>query len=249
MEVIIYALIFIMGAFIGSFASLAVYRIPIKEDILIKHSYCPNCNERLVLKDLIPIFSYIFLRGKCSHCGEKIRLRYLILEIISGILFLLFFLSFNIDFYNININDFILIFFIAVFFITLILIAGIDKERKRIDKSIIFFDILLVSFYIIFMFLLKMNILYDLMLLLVSIMFYIINKYFIKSESKRNIICFLVLILLSKVFVNAYILLFALILTLFTSLIHKNIVKTDVPIAFYYIVYFISIFVGSNFIV
>jgi len=141
MEVVIYAIIIIIGAFIGSFASLAVYRIPIKEDIFVKHSYCPNCKEKLVLKDLIPIFSYIFLKGKCSHCGQKIRLRYLILEVLSGILFLLFVLSFNIDFLNIDIKELIVISFIAIFFISLILIAGIDKERKRIEKSIILFDI------------------------------------------------------------------------------------------------------------
>ena len=249
MEAIIYVIIFIMGAFIGSFASLAVYRIPIKEDILIKHSYCPNCNEKLTIKDLIPIFSYIFLRGKCSHCGEKIRLRYLILELLSGALFLLFFLSFNVDFFNLNINELLLIFFIAMFFITLILIAGIDKERKRIENSIIFFDILLVGFYILFMFWLKLDVLYNLIILLATIILGLLNKFFIKNEDKKNIIYFIMLILLSKVFANPYIVLFSTILTLITSFIHKKLVKTNVPLAFYYVVYFISIFIGSNFIV
>ena len=249
MEIIIYVIIFIMGAFVGSFASLAVYRIPIKEDILIKHSYCPNCNEKLTIKDLIPIFSYILLRGKCSHCGEKIRLRYLILEVLSGALFLLFFLSFNVDFFYLNIKDLLLIFFIALFFITLILIAGIDKEQKRIEKSIIFFNIFLVGFYIIFMFWLKLDVLYNLIILLANIILGLANKFFIKSERKKNIIYFLMLILFSKVFANVYIVLFATILTLITSLIHKKLAKTNVPMAFYYTVYFISIFIGCNFIV
>jgi len=249
MEVLIYVILFIMGAFIGSFASLAVYRIPIKEDILIKHSYCPNCNEKLTLKDLIPIFSYIFLRGKCSHCGQKIRLRYLILEVVSGLLFLLFFLSFNVDFYKINLNEILLISFIAVFFITLILIAGIDKERKRIEKSIIFLDILLVILYILFIFWLKVEVWYSLIILLVEIIFYLGNKYFIKDDKKRNIIYFIILILLSRIFANSYIVLFATILTVITSFIHKKLAKTEVPVAFYYVVYFISIFIGSNFIV
>jgi len=249
MEVLIYVILFIMGAFIGSFASLAVYRIPIKEDILIKHSYCPNCNEKLTLKDLIPIFSYIFLRGKCSHCGQKIRLRYLILEVVSGLLFLLFFLSFNVDFYKINLNEILLISFIAVFFITFILIVGIDKERKRIEKSIIFLDILLVILYILFIFWLKVEVWYSLIILLVEIIFYLGNKYFIKDDKKRNIIYFIILILLSRIFANSYIVLFATILTVITSFIHKKLAITEVPVAFYYVVYFISIFIGSNFIV
>ena len=89
MKIFLYILIFIIGSFFGSFFTLAVYRIPKKEDILIKHSYCPNCNHKLGLFDLFPIFSYIFLGGKCRYCGLKIRPRYLILEIFSGLTFLI----------------------------------------------------------------------------------------------------------------------------------------------------------------
>ena len=60
MEILIYIIIFIMGSFIGSYASLAVYRLPLKQDITHTHSYCPNCKHKLTTLDLIPIFSYIF---------------------------------------------------------------------------------------------------------------------------------------------------------------------------------------------
>ena len=66
MEYYIYAIIFLIGAFFGSFFTLAVYRIPKKEDILVKHSYCPNCNHKLGLLDLFPIFSYIFFHNTLS---------------------------------------------------------------------------------------------------------------------------------------------------------------------------------------
>src|SRR5574344_1035034 len=81
-EIIIYTIIFIIGTMMGSFLTLAVYRIPLKQDITHKRSYCPNCNHRLQFLDLIPIFSYIFLKGKCRYCGNKIRARYILLEIL-----------------------------------------------------------------------------------------------------------------------------------------------------------------------
>lgn len=249
MEVFVYVIIFVMGAFIGSFASLAVYRIPIKEDILIKHSYCPICKEKLVLKDLIPIFSYIFLRGRCSHCGEKIRVRYLLLEIVSGLLFLLFFLSFDIDLYDVNINDIIVIGINAIFLTTLIILAGIDKENRKIEKSIIFFEIIVAIIYVIFMYILEINILYDVIIILVSVVFLVINKYLIKSEENKYIMNFIILSLLTKVFANAYILLFSLILAVLTGILHSRVTKTEIPLAFYYVIYFISIFIGSNFII
>lgn len=249
MEAYIYIIIFIMGAFIGSFASLAVYRIPIKEDILIKHSYCPNCKEKLVLKDLIPIFSYIYLKGKCSHCGKKIRARYLILELLSGLLFLLFFLSFNIDFYNFNINELITLGFTAIFFISLIIIAGIDKENKKIESSIIFFEIILTSIYVIYMCLLKLNVIYNMIFLIILIVLYIMDKFLVKDEENRYIIYFIILTLLTVNFSNLYIILFTTILSILTGTIHSRITKTEIPLAFYYIIYFISIFIGSNFII
>ena len=89
MDILLYIIIFIMGTVFGSFFTLAVYRIPKRQDITHTHSYCPNCNHKLGFLDLIPVFSYIFLRGKCRYCKQKIRPRYFILEILSGLLFLL----------------------------------------------------------------------------------------------------------------------------------------------------------------
>ena len=90
MQIAIYIVFFMMGAVFGSFFTLAVYRIPLHQDITHKRSYCPNCHHRLEFLDLIPILSYIFLRGKCRYCGHKIKSRYLILEVLSGLVFVLF---------------------------------------------------------------------------------------------------------------------------------------------------------------
>lgn len=83
MNLFLDSMIFIMGTFFGSFFTLAVYRIPLKKDITHEHSFCPNCNHKLGVLDLIPVFSYLFLQGKCRYCGEKVRIRYLLLEVLD----------------------------------------------------------------------------------------------------------------------------------------------------------------------
>lgn len=89
MNTFFYLLLFLMGTLFGSFYTLAVYRIPKRQDIIHTHSYCPNCNHKLGFLDLIPIMSYLFLKAKCRYCGQKIRPRYFLLEVISGILFVI----------------------------------------------------------------------------------------------------------------------------------------------------------------
>ena len=89
MDILLYIIIFIMGTVFGSFFTLATYRIPRNQDITHTHSYCPNCSHKLGFLDLIPVFSYIFLLGKCRYCKEKISPRYLIIEILSGVTFAL----------------------------------------------------------------------------------------------------------------------------------------------------------------
>ena len=92
MSIYIYVIIgffmFVIGTLFGSFFSLATYRIPRHQDILIKRSYCPNCKHNLGFFDLIPILSYIIGKGKCRYCKEKISIRYPILELTNGIVFL-----------------------------------------------------------------------------------------------------------------------------------------------------------------
>ena len=86
---------FVIGTLFGSFFSLAIYRIPRHQDILVKRSYCTNCNHNLGFFDLIPILSYLLCGGKCRYCKDKISIRYFLLECSNGIVFLLFFLIFG----------------------------------------------------------------------------------------------------------------------------------------------------------
>src|SRR5699024_10171715 len=120
-----YIIIFIIGSLFGSFYTLAVYRIPKRQDIIHTHSYCPNCNHKLGLLDLFPIISYILLRGKCRYCKEKIRPRYFILEILSGSLFVILAYLTGIRFETLSIIKIVDFCFIALYLTFIILIAGI----------------------------------------------------------------------------------------------------------------------------
>ncbi len=82
-------LIFFLGASVGSFLSVVVYRIEKKKSgIIFGHSFCPSCKKRLRSRDLVPIVSYLMLRGKCGQCGTKISPLYLFIEIVTGLMFL-----------------------------------------------------------------------------------------------------------------------------------------------------------------
>ena len=122
MEIFFYLIIFIIGTLFGSFYTLAVYRIPKRQDIVHTHSYCPNCNHKLGLLDLFPIFSYILLGGKCRYCKQKIRPRYLILEMLSGGLFVIIAYALKLSIFNLNKTAIIEICFIVLYLKFVILI-------------------------------------------------------------------------------------------------------------------------------
>lgn len=103
---IIFSILF--GACFGSFVTMASYRLPKNEDIFIKKSYCPKCNQSIKFFSLIPILSWIFQRGKCSKCGAKISIRYPLTEIITSILFVISYLRFGFS-YNTIIFDLIIV--------------------------------------------------------------------------------------------------------------------------------------------
>ncbi|HOB81532.1 MAG TPA: prepilin peptidase [Peptococcaceae bacterium] len=77
--------VFLLGLVVGSFLNVCIYRIPRKESIIFPGSHCPSCQQKLQARDLIPLFSYLFLRGKCRFCGEKISLRYPLIELSNAL--------------------------------------------------------------------------------------------------------------------------------------------------------------------
>lgn len=86
-------IIFVFGTIIGSFLNVLIYRLPIGMTFKKGHSICVSCNHRLYWKDLFPLFSWIFLGGKCRYCKAKISARYPIVEALNGALYVLAYLS------------------------------------------------------------------------------------------------------------------------------------------------------------
>ncbi len=152
MDYILYLLIFCIGALFGSFFTLAVYRIPIGQDITHTRSYCPKCKHKLGFWDMIPIFSYVFLGGKCRYCKEKIRIRYLLLEILSGLVFVLFALSVKLSIFNLNFKIIMYLIVGFLYLATLFIIAGIDKEKIKIEKPVLLFGFICVAIYMIYLY-------------------------------------------------------------------------------------------------
>lgn len=87
LKISMYILIFLYGIVIGSFLNVVVVRVPRKESIVKVRSHCENCGYQLKWFDLIPIFSYLVLGGKCRKCKTKISAQHLVLEVLNGILY------------------------------------------------------------------------------------------------------------------------------------------------------------------
>lgn len=97
MELYISTVIFILGTIFGSFLNVVIYRLPQKESIIVGRSHCPKCNHVIRPTELIPILSYILLRGKCKECKTAISIRYPLIEAITGLLFLISYLTFGLS--------------------------------------------------------------------------------------------------------------------------------------------------------
>lgn len=82
---------FLGGCCIGSFLNVLIYRIPKGENFVKTNSHCMSCNHRLYPKDLVPLFSWLFLGGKCRYCKAKISCQYPIIEALTGAVFTTFY--------------------------------------------------------------------------------------------------------------------------------------------------------------
>lgn len=136
MEIYYLIMFFIIGTVLGSFYNVVGYRLPKGESIIYPASHCPNCNHKLRPLELIPLFSYLFQKGKCRSCKQKISLFYPLFELLGGIFFALAFYIFGLT------PDLL----IALTFISLVLIVMVSDYHYLIisDEVLVFFGILLM---------------------------------------------------------------------------------------------------------
>lgn len=91
LSVAFYLVIFVYGIVVGSFLNVCILRTPLKESIVTKRSHCMTCGHQLAWYDLFPLFSYLFLGGKCRYCKAKISAQYPIIEALNGVIAVLCF--------------------------------------------------------------------------------------------------------------------------------------------------------------
>lgn len=92
---VISLIVFAVGASIGSFLNVVVYRLPARLSILWPPSCCPHCLHQLAKRENIPVLGWLWLRGRCRHCKSRISVRYPLVEAITGVIFLLVFWTYG----------------------------------------------------------------------------------------------------------------------------------------------------------
>ncbi|CAH2214673.1 prepilin peptidase [Tepidibacter aestuarii] len=127
-------IILTLGLLIGSFLNVCIYRIPRNESISFPPSHCLKCSTNLNPIDLIPVLSFIWTRGKCRYCSEKISNRYPLVEILNALIYLILYLKFSIT---------ILFIKYALLSSILIVISFIDYDHQIIPDEIVIFGIIL----------------------------------------------------------------------------------------------------------
>lgn len=136
MEITYTVFAFIFGLVFGSFYNVVGLRVPKKESIVSPPSHCTNCDRRLTALDLVPVFSYLLLRGKCRGCGVKISPIYMVTELVTGILFAL-------AYWKIGWQPELAM---ALVFISLLVIINVSDIAYMLipDKILLFFSPLLI---------------------------------------------------------------------------------------------------------
>ena len=134
--------LFIIGLFFGSFYNVVALRRVKNESIVFPASHCVNCNHKLAFYELIPVFSYLFLKGKCKKCKKKISFQYPLIELLTGILFAFSYYIFGFDYYTL----------ISIVVVSIAIITYITdiKEMIILDEVLLVGEILIIIIFLIF---------------------------------------------------------------------------------------------------
>lgn len=121
------SLAFIFGILFGSFLNVVILRIPKEESVVFGGSHCTSCGTALKPWHNIPLFSWLFLRGKCSYCKTDISIQYPLIELLSGVIFLTLADKFGVS---------LPVFFIGLSFLMLLALSVIDFKYKMVPDSL-----------------------------------------------------------------------------------------------------------------
>jgi leader peptidase (prepilin peptidase)/N-methyltransferase len=119
--------LFVVGAFIGSFLNVCIYRLPRGESVVWPGSHCPSCNQPVAPYDNVPVLSYLLLLGKCRRCRAPISIQYPLVEVLNGLAYVLVAWRFGLTWPALA---------YAAFCSALIVVSGIDLEHQIIPDRI-----------------------------------------------------------------------------------------------------------------
>jgi leader peptidase (prepilin peptidase) / N-methyltransferase len=145
MTFIIVLILFGFGAIVGSFLNVLILRLP-EEQSILGRSHCMNCKRELNARELVPILSYVFLRGKCFGCGSRISPRYALIEIISALLFVITFLFISNTMVWSELSAWLMLARALFIVSVMVVIFMIDLEHYLILDRIIFPSVIILFF-------------------------------------------------------------------------------------------------------
>jgi len=129
-ETILITFATIFGVMIGSFLNALIYRLPLQKNIVYPRSACPHCDHLIAWYENIPVISFLFLRGKCAHCGNKISYLYPVVEILTGLF------AFAIAPGTINPADWMNFFFFLSIFSAFVVHFIVDLKHQILPDSV-----------------------------------------------------------------------------------------------------------------
>lgn len=130
-NLIMYVMVFLFGITIGSFLNVCILRLPRGESLVKSNSHCMTCGAQIKWYDLIPVLSWLILRGKCRNCGAKISPRYCIVESLTGIMFIICYAVFPYQVYGLYFA------LLALFLCGNIVLAFQDCDNQEMCVSVI----------------------------------------------------------------------------------------------------------------
>ncbi len=128
--IFLYIIVFLYGIVIGSFLNVLIYRIPKEENIVTTRSHCMSCGYQLKWFDLVPLFSYLALGGKCRKCKTKLSVQYPLIEGLNGVLYLVVFAK-----YGLSVDSLLY----CLLFSTLFALSVIDFRTYEIPEGFNYF--------------------------------------------------------------------------------------------------------------
>lgn len=224
MNILFFAVLFLLGVFCGKFYKLAIYRLPRNMDVLKKH-YFGDMNEENNSKILEILYS-IFI----------------------GAIFILIAYVLKLDVYNLNVSSIIRYFITILYFSTLIIIAGIDKENIKIEKKVLSFGTIVALIYMIYMCIINSAVIYKYAIyLMIHIILMTLDMFLLKKRAKDSYtIDTLILLNIMLMFWDVRILFYTVWITILTILIdliilkirqkksgNKQIKLSEIPIGFF----------------